>query len=112
MEPLEELKIWKQKPYMRSNYDNIHIFYDDQKYIRMKPKTQIGLSPGFLHLILKKPGHWKKENIKIEDDVTLCIETHNVIYYTLIESLISDEENKFKLHVKNGVPGDNEKWLS
>ena len=65
MEPLEELKIWKQKPYMKSNYDNIHIFYDDQKYVRMKPKTQISLSPGFLHLILKKPGHWAKENIKL-----------------------------------------------
>ena len=95
MQPLDELKSWKQKPYIKSNYDNIHIFYDDQKYIRMKPKTQIGLSPGFLHIILKKPGHWKKENIKIEGDVTLCNETHNVIYYTLIESLISDEENKF-----------------
>ena len=103
MEPLEELKIWKQKPYMKSNYDNIHIFYDDQKYVRMKPKTQISLSPGFLHLILKKPGHWAKENIKIECDVTLCNETHDVIYYTLIESLISDEDNEFKLYVKNGI---------
>ena len=103
MEPLEELKIWKQKPYIKSNYENIHIFYDDQKYVRMKPKTQISLSPGFLHLILKKPRHWVKENIKIESDVTLCNETHDVIYYTLIESLISDEDNEFKLYVKNGI---------
>ena len=38
------LNIWKNKPYQKSNYENIHIYYGDQKYIRMKPKTQITLS--------------------------------------------------------------------
>ena len=110
MRPLDELKSWKQKPYIKSNYDNIHIFYDDQKYIRMKPKTKIALTPGFLHLILKKPNNWERENIKIEGDVTLCNDTHSIIYYTLKESLLSNDDNEYKLHIKNGIPGDNEKW--
>ena len=101
MQPLDELKSWKQKPYIKSNYDNIHIFYDDQKYIRMKPKTKIALTPGFLHLILKKPNNWERENIKIEGDVTLCNDTHSIIYYTLKESLLSNDDNEYKLHIKN-----------
>ena len=110
MQPFDELNIWKQKPFIKSNYENIHIYYGDQKYVRMKPKTQIALTPGFLHLILKKPGSWQRENIKIEGDVTLCNDTHNVIYYTLLNSLLSNDNNEIKLHIKNGIPGDKEQW--
>lgn len=106
------LQSWKSKPYKKTNYENIHAFYGDQKYIRMKPKTQISLTPGFLHIILKQPGEWKKQNIKLEEEVTLCNETHNILYYTVIDSLISDEEKQLKLHIKNGIPKDDEEWLN
>jgi hypothetical protein len=112
IKPFELLQIWKQKPYQKSNYENIHICYDDQKYIRMKPKTQITISDGFMEIILKQPKDWLKQHIQIEGEVTLCNDTHNVIYYTLKESLISDDDKECKLHVKNGVPKDNEKWLN
>ena len=112
MEPFEELKIWKQKPYIKSNYDNIHIFYDDQKYIRMKPKSGISLTSGFLHLILKHPKEYVHQNIKLESEVTLRNDTHNVLYYTLIESLLSNDEKEYKLHVKNGILGEEENWLN
>jgi len=106
------LNIWKNKPYQKSNYENIHIHYGDQKYIRMKPKTQITLSDGLMQIILKQPKDWKKQNIEIQGEVTLCNDTHNVIYYTLKGSLISNDDRECKLHVKNGIPQDNEQWLN
>tara|TARA_E500000318_G_scaffold14868_1_gene15330 strand:+ start:633 stop:971 length:339 start_codon:yes stop_codon:yes gene_type:complete len=112
MKPFEVLQDWKSKPYQRTNYENIHASYGDQKYIRMKPKSQISLTPGFLHLIIKHPKEWVRQNLKLEEEVTLYNETHNVLYYTVIDSLISDEEKQLKLHVKNGVPKDDEEWLN
>ena len=58
------LQDWKSKPYQKTNYDNIHAFYGDQKYIRMKPKTHITLTPGLLHLIIKYPKEWIQQNFK------------------------------------------------
>ena len=34
----------------------------------------------------------------------------NVLYYTLIESLIFNDEKEFKVHVKNGVLKEEEQW--
>ena len=97
IKPIELLNIWKKKPYQKSNYENIHIYYGDQKYVRMKPKTRITLSDGLMQIILKQPKDWKKQSIEIQGEVTLCNDTHNVIYYTLKESLISsDEKNNRK----------------
>ncbi len=84
MKPLDILQDWKAKPYQKTNYDNIHAFYGDQKYIRMKPKTHITLTAGLLHLIIKHPKEWVQQNFKIEEAVTLHNETHNILYYTLI----------------------------
>ena len=112
MTPFNLLQNWKAKPYQKTNYENIQAFYGDQKYIKMKPKTHISLTPGFLHLILKQPKEWKQQNFKLEEEVTLYNETNNIIYYTLIDSLISDEEKQLKLHVKNGLPKENEQWLN
>tara|TARA_A100000172_G_C3012512_1_gene100292 strand:- start:112 stop:468 length:357 start_codon:yes stop_codon:yes gene_type:complete len=108
--PLELLKDWKNKLYRKTNYNNIYASYGDQKYIRMKPKSQISITPGFLYIILKHPKEYVKQNFKLERDVTLCNETHNVIYFSLEESLLSEEENDYKLHVKNGIPKNEEKW--
>jgi len=112
MNPLDILQEWKSKPYQKTNYENIHIFYGDCKYIKMKPQSQITLTPGFLHLIIKYPNEWVRQNIKLEDDATLQNETNDILYYTVIDSLISNEEKELKLHVKNGSPGENEQWLN
>ena len=112
MKPFETLQDWKSKPYQKTNYENIHAFYGDQKYIRMKPKTHITLTPGLLHLIIKHPKEWVQQNFKLDQEVTLHNETHTVLYYTLIDSLISDEEKELKLHVKNGLPKEDEQWLN
>jgi len=112
MSPFQILQDWKSKPYQRTNYENIHVFYGDQKYIRMKPKSQISLTSGFLHLILKHPKEYIRQNIKLEDEVTLRNDTINVLYYTLIESLLSNDEKECKLHVKNGILKENEPWLN
>ena len=110
MSPLDILQDWKSKPYQKTNYENIHAFYGDQKYIRMKPKSHITLTPGLLHLIIKHPKEWVRQNLKLEEEVTLHNETYNILYYTVIDSLISDEEKQLKLHVKNGVPKEDEEW--
>jgi len=112
MKPFEILQDWRSKPYRRTNYENIHAFYGDKKYIRMKPKSEISLTPGFLHLIIKHPKEWVHQNFKLENEITLKNETHNILYYTLIESLISNDEKEYKLHVKNGVPKEDEEWLN
>ena len=108
--PFQILQTWKGKPYKRTNYENIYAFYDDQTYIRMKPYSQISLTPGYLHIIIKHPKEWVKQNFKLEKEVTLCNETHNIVYFSLKESLLSKEENNNKLHIKNGVPKNEEKW--
>jgi hypothetical protein len=110
MTPFEKLQDWKNKPYRRTNYENIYAFYDECKYIRMKPKTNISLTPGLLHLIIKHPQQWVEQNFKLEDETTLCNETHSILYYQLIECLISDEEKELKLHVKNGIESK-ENWI-
>jgi len=110
MKPFEILQDWRSKPYQKTNYENIHAFYGDQKYIRMKPKSHITLTPGLLHLIIKHPKEWVRQNLKLEEEVTLHNETYNILYYTVIDSLISDEEKQLKLHVKNGVPKEDEEW--
>ena len=112
MKPFEILQDWRSKPYQKTNYENIHAFYGDQKYIRMKPKSHITLTPGLLHLIIKHPKEWVRQNLKLEEEVTLHNETYNILYYTVIDSLISDEEKQLKLHVKNGVPKEDEEWLN
>jgi len=101
--PFEVLQDWKSKPYKKTNYDNIEAYYDRQKYIKMKPKSFIGLTPGFLHIIIKHPREWVQQNLKLEDEVTLYNETGKTIYYTIIDSLIFNEERDLKLHIKNGV---------
>ena len=112
MKPFEILQDWRSKPYQRTNYENIHAFYGDQKYIRMKPKSQISLTPGILHLIIKHPKEWVHQNFKLKNEITLKNETPSILYYTLIESLISNDEKKYKLHVKNGIPKEDEEWLN
>jgi len=108
--PYQLLQSWKQKKYRKTNYDNIHACYNDLKYIRIKPKSNITLSPGFMSIVLKHPKEWVIQNFKLENDITLCNETHNVIYFTLQECLLSEEEREYKLHIKNGVPTNEEKW--
>jgi hypothetical protein len=105
MSPLELLQVWKSKPYKKTNYENIKAFYDDHKYIKMKPNSQISLTEGFFHVILKHPKEWVQQNFKLEREVTLCNETNSFLYFTVIQSLIFDEEKEYKLHVKNGVEG-------
>ena len=112
MKPFEILQDWRSKPYRRTNYENIHAYYGDQKCIRMKPKSQISLTPGFLHLIIKHPKEWVHQNFKLENEITLKNETPSILYYTLIESLISNDEKEYKLHVKNGIPKEDEEWLN
>ena len=70
----------------------------------MKPKSCITLTPGFIFMIIKHPKEWVQQNFKLEDDVTLHNETNNTLYFTLKDSLLSDEEKNEKLQVKNGVP--------
>ena len=111
MQPLEILQDWKTKPYLQTNYENIQAFYDDKKYIRMKPQSQISLTPGMLSIILKHPKEFVIEGYRLETDVTLKNETHKVMYFTLEDSLFYEEENEFKLHIKNGIL-DEEQWKS
>lgn len=103
MSPLDTYNTWKNKPFKKTNYDNIEAYYDRQKYIKMKPKSFIGLTPGFLHIIIKHPREWVQQNLKLEDEVTLYNETGKTIYYTIIDSLFFNEERDLKLHIKNGV---------
>ena len=109
MQPFDILQDWKAKPYHLTNYENIHAFYGDQKYIRMKPKSQISLTPGLLSIILKHPKEWVHEGYEFSKEITLKNETSKVMYFTLRESLLSDEENELKLHIKNGVVSE-ETW--
>jgi|TARA_B100001939_G_C16689884_1_gene508128 hypothetical protein len=110
MNTLELLKEWKNKIYQKTNYENIHVCFDDQKYFRIKPKSHITLTPGFLHIILKQPTEWVKQNFKLEEEVTLHNETHNVLYCSVVDSLFSDDEKELKLHVKSGVVSNEETW--
>lgn len=103
MNPLNILTGWKSKPFHKTNYENIHAYYADQKYIRMKPKSQIGLSPGFLKIVLKHPMEYVLEGYHFNEDITLFNETHTIVYFTLKNCLLSHEENQLKLHIKNGV---------
>lgn len=112
MTPFNILQNWKAKPYQKTNYENIQAFYGDQKYIKMKPKTQISLTPGVLKIILKQPKEWKHHNIKIDKELTLFNKTKNIMYFTLNESLFSDEEKELSLIIKNEAPKDNEEWLN
>lgn len=110
MNALNLLQDWKNKPYQKTNYENIHVFYGDTKYLKMKPHSQITLTPGFLHLIVKHPKEWVRQNFKLEEEVTLENLTNSILYYTVKECLISDEEKQLKLHVKNGIPSEEEQW--
>ena len=74
--PYQLLQSWKQKKYRKTNYENIHACYNDLKYIRIKPKSEITLTSGILSIVLKHP----------------------------------KEEKEYKLHIKNGVPTNEEKW--
>ena len=104
MSPFNILQYWKKQPYKKTNYDNIHAHYADYKYIRMKPKSYITLTPGFIFMIIKHPKEWVQQNFKLDDDVTLHNETNNILYFTLKDSLLSDEKKNEKLQVKNGIP--------
>lgn len=108
--PFNLLQNWKQKKYRKTNYENIHACYNELKYIRIKPKSNISLTPGFLSIVLKHPKEWVIQNFVLEDEVTFCNETHNVVYFVLRESLLSEEEKEHKLHLKNGIPKNEEKW--
>tara|TARA_X000001388_G_scaffold32492_1_gene22978 strand:+ start:188 stop:526 length:339 start_codon:yes stop_codon:yes gene_type:complete len=112
MDPLHILQHWKKQPYMKTNYDNIHAHYADHKYIRMKPKSQITLTPGLVFMIIKHPKQWVQQNFKLENDVTLHNETSNVLYFILKDSLLSNEEKNEKLHVKSGIPKGDDEWLN
>ena len=112
MDSLHILQHWKKQPYMKTNYDNIHAHYADHKYIRMKPKSQITLTPGLVFMIIKHPKQWVQQNFKLENDVTLHNETSNVLYFILKDSLLSNEEKNEKLHVKNGIPKGDDEWLN
>ena len=94
---------WRSKPFHKTNYENIHAYYSDHKYIRMKPKSSIGLSPGYLKIILKHPKEYVLEGYEFKKDITLCNETHTIVYFILENSLLSNDQNELKLHIKNGV---------
>ena len=102
-EIIEELNFFKKQPYRATNIEGVDISYGDRKYVRMKPKAQVTISSGLMHLILKKPKGWTIQNIKIEEEVTIVNETHKHMYYTLNEALFDPEEKEFKLHIKNGI---------
>tara|TARA_B100000941_G_C28379640_1_gene486611 strand:- start:139 stop:465 length:327 start_codon:yes stop_codon:yes gene_type:complete len=104
MNPFNILQYWKKQPYKKTNYDNIHAHYADYKYIRMKPKSCITLTPGFIFMIIKHPKEWVQQNFKLENDVTLYNETTKILYFILKDSLLSDEEKNEKLYVKSGIP--------
>jgi|TARA_R100000426_G_scaffold23391_2_gene20189 hypothetical protein len=112
MDPYSILQHWKKQPYMKTNYDNIHAHYADHKYIRMKPKSQITLTPGLIFMIIKHPKQWVQQNFKLENEVTLHNDTVNILYFILKDSLLSNEDKNEKLHVKNGVPKDDDQWLN
>ena len=62
MNPFNILQYRKKQPYKKTNYDNIHAHYADYKYIRMKPKSCITLTPGFIFMIIKHPKEWVQLN--------------------------------------------------
>lgn len=108
MSPQELLSEWKQKSFKKTNYENIQVCYDDAKYIRMKPKSFISFTPGYLSLILRQPKEWTVQNLKLEQDATLLNETPNILYFTVKDSLFSGEEKELKLYVKYGIPNEDE----
>ena len=109
MQPFHILQSWKSKKYSKTNYENIYAFYDDKKYIRMKPNSQISLTPGFLSIVLKHPKEYVLEGYQLQTDVVLKNETNNVMYFALEDSLLSNEDNEIKLHIKKGIYNE-EEW--
>lgn len=108
MSSLEKLKNWKSKKYQASNLENIQVCYEDFKYVKMNPKSFISLTPGFLHLIIKHPKEWVEQNFKLEENTNLYNETNNYLYFTVKDSSFFTDNLDLKLHVKNGVPKENE----
>lgn len=108
MMPLQILKQWKEKPYVKTNYKNVEVCYDDQKYVRLNMKSSIGISPGFITLIVKKANEYVMQVVKLEDEVELCNETANYLYFLINDSLLFEEHKKLKLHIKNGTPTQDE----
>lgn len=107
--PFNLLQNWKQKKYRKTNYENIHAFYENKKYIRMRSNSQISLTPGFLSIILKHPKEYVLECYQLQTDVVLKNETNNVMYFVLEDSLLSNEDNEIKLHIKKGIYNE-EEW--
>jgi len=101
---VETLREWKNKPYLNTNYENVKIFYDDLKYVKIDAKSQISLTEGILHLILKHPKEWVKQVFNLQKDVTLINQTHHPLYFCVEDSLISNDENNIRLEIKNGIP--------
>ena len=89
MTPYDILQVWKKKPYQKTNYENIHACYENDKHYRIKPKSQITLTPGFVHVVN---------------------ETLQIIYFYVIDSLLSSTEVELKLYVKTGVLSEEEEW--
>ena len=110
MTPYDILQVWKKKPYQKTTYENIHACYENDKHYRIKPKSQITLTPGFVHFVIKKPKEWVQQNFKLEEDVTVVNETLQIIYFYVIDSLLSSTEVELKLYVKTGVLSEEEEW--
>jgi len=108
MNNLSKLKYWKSKKFIDSNFENIKVCYEDCKYVKMNPKSFISLTPGFLNLIIKHPKEWVEQNFKLEEDTNLHNETNNYLYFTVKDSSFFMDKLNLKLHVKNGVPKENE----
>ena len=51
-----------------------------------------------------------QQNFKLEEDVTVVNETLQIIYFYVIDSLLSSTEVELKLYVKTGVLSEEEEW--
>jgi hypothetical protein len=94
--------------WLKTNYENVEVCYDDQKYVKLNMKSSIGVSPGFITLIVKKANEYVMQVVKLEDEVELCNETANYLYFLINDSLLFEEHKKLKLHIKNGTPTQDE----
>lgn len=103
MNPLNTLNHWKNQPYKRTNYENIQVHYGDLKFIKMKPKSFIALTPGLLTLILKKKREWILQEVRINEEINLINDTSKVLYYTIEDSVFFDEEKELKVSVRPDI---------
>lgn len=99
-------EVWdflRSRPYQKSNHEKIDVFYDQQTFLKMHPKSSITLSPGELFIILKKPEGLSAESHRILEEIKLINETNSIIYCVLTNCLFSENETKNTMHIKLGV---------